>query len=78
MSADKGLDTRLKRLFPTGMRESIDIEIRLHCGFELQNTRPYHNYETWSHEWRAVVGDKTFLAETLDELVSRLEGALAK
>jgi len=74
MVEDKTLDQRIKKLFPVGMRDEIDIVIRLRCGFELQNTRPYHNYETWSHEWQAIQGDKLVAAaENLDDLVKKLE-----
>jgi len=77
MVKDKTLDQRIKKLFPVGMRDEIDIVIRLCCGFELQNTRPYHNYETWSHEWQAIIGDKSVAAaETLDDLVEKLEKRL--
>lgn len=42
------IDRKLHRLFPVGMESGIKLEIQLICGFELFNTRPYHNYETWS------------------------------
>lgn len=42
------LDKKLQRMFPVGMESGIKMELHLHCGFELFNTRPYHNYETWS------------------------------
>lgn len=68
------LDARIKRLYPVGMRTGTDLIIELHCGFELFNTRPYHNYETWSNGWYAKEGGKEVArGETLEELVSALE-----
>ena len=38
-------------------------------GFELFNTRPYHNYETWSQGWR-VHGRGVFVErEDLDDAI---------
>lgn len=31
--------------------EGVQLEIKYVYGFELFNTRPYHNYETWSSGW---------------------------
>ena len=68
------LDQRLKRLFPVGMREATDLTITLKCGFELFNTRAYHNYETWSNGWYATcLGKPVAQGETLEELVADLE-----
>lgn len=39
------------------------------CGFELFNTRRYHNYETWSDGWRITRGSLTVQAEDLDDAV---------
>jgi hypothetical protein len=73
------LDKRIKKLFPVGMRDCKDLEIYLRCGFELQNTRPYHNYETWSHEWQALIDGRVVAkAEYLDELVKLLEERCAE
>ena len=71
------LDKRLRALFPVGMRSSVDVEIRLVCGFELFNTRAYHNYETWSNGYQAWIDDKLVAeAEDLDDLIGRLEQAI--
>lgn len=73
------LDQRLKQLFPVGMRTSTDVELVLHTGFELFNTRPYHNYETWSSGWQALVeGRVVAKAEHLDDLVTALEEWVSK
>ena len=67
------LDQRLKRLFPSGMRSGVDVEIRCICGFERFNTRPYHNYETWSTGYEAWKDGKRICeAEDLDVLVDRI------
>lgn len=67
------LDLKLKRAFPYGMRSSTDVEIHLKCGFELFNTRPYHNYETWSSGYYAIKDGKVIAsAEDLDILVDRI------
>lgn len=63
------------------------------CGFELFNTRPYHNYETWSDGWRITAspesgvmdfrynrkGDKPLMvqAEDLDDAVREYVEAAA-
>ena len=48
----ESLDRKLKRVAPVGpTTEGTQIRIELRCGFELFNTRPYHNYESWSHGW---------------------------
>jgi len=68
------LDQRLKRCFPVGIRSGTDIKIRLKTGFELFNTRPYHNYETWSQGYDALIDGKVIAtAEYLDELVEKIE-----
>lgn len=52
------------------------IRITLIRGFELFNTRPYHNYETWSdgYEVEAFDDDENIIAQTLAE---DLDDALA-
>lgn len=48
------------------------------CGFELFNTRRYHNYETWSDGWRVTRGSLTVKAEDLDDAVRLFVEALAE
>jgi len=43
-----GLDADLRLSSRIGMEEGIKQIIIRQCGFELYNTRPYHNYEDWS------------------------------
>lgn len=66
------LDRQLRKAHPVGMREGVDLTIELICGFELFNTRPYHNYETWSNGWR--IKDRhgnVAEAEDLDDAVNK-------
>lgn len=42
---------------PVGMEDGVKQVILRHCGFELYNTRPYHNYETWSDGY-VIMGRK--------------------
>jgi len=47
------------------------VTIKLKVGFELFNTRPYHNYESWSDGW--YIEDEngvTAAAEDLDDAVA--------
>jgi hypothetical protein len=34
------------------MDDGVKVTIELFTGFEIFNTRPYHNYETWSDGYR--------------------------
>lgn len=55
----------LRMATPVGMEDGIKQIIIRHCGFELYNTRPYHNYETWSDGY-IVIGHKDGKAMPLD------------
>ena len=69
------IDSVLRRLSPIGMYDGTKIKIELINGFELFNTRPYHNYETWSDGWR-ITDTLTALmvqAEDLDDAVELFE-----
>lgn len=75
------LDKQLRQLYPPGMRQGIDVVIRKITGFELFNTRPYHNYETWSDGYEACDGTVYVKAEDLDDCIAKLmeaKQALAK
>ena len=74
MDADK----RLRRMFPIGIRDEIDVVIRKRTGFELWNSRPYHNYETWSDGYIAETATLLASGEDLDECLDDLERLLAK
>lgn len=45
-------DRLIRFALPTGMEEGVALTIEYVKGFELFNTRPHHNYETWSSGWR--------------------------
>lgn len=66
------LDQLLRRAYPTGMRDGVDVTITKVTGFELFNTRPYHNYETWSDGYRATDGTVSASAEDLDDCIRLL------
>lgn len=42
------LDRKIRQALPTGMESGTKLKIEFQVGFELFNTRRYHNYETWS------------------------------
>ena len=75
------LDRSIRALSPnrgmTKMRGEPQVRITLIRGFELFNTRPYHNYETWSDGYRLELinesGDVFYTceAEDLDEVVAK-------
>jgi hypothetical protein len=79
------IDQQIKRLFTTGMFDGLQLRIELKCGFELFNTRAYHNYETWSHGYYASIPENNeskireirVEAEDLDVLVHRLSESLS-
>ena len=47
-------DRNLRISSRVGMENGVKQLIVRHCGFELYNTRPYHNYETWSDGYKIV------------------------
>lgn len=49
--------------------DHVQLTIEKVCGFELFNTRPYHNYETWSDGYRISDGEVRVQAEDLDDAV---------
>lgn len=64
------LDQQIRRGVPTGMNDGVHLTIEFFSGFEEFNTRPYHNYETWSNGYR-VKGDRGVVAaEDLDDALS--------
>ena len=84
-SYDKLLDADrwIRRLSPNkGMGSGPQIRITLHRGFELYNTRPYHNYENWSDGYRieSFGDDGTVIAsvsrEDLDDALKDMETLL--
>jgi len=52
------VDRWIRSLSPNkGMGDGPQIRITLHRGFELYNTRPYHNYENWSDGYKVEAFD---------------------
>lgn len=47
-------DRELREAFPVTDADGIQLRIEKIVGFELFNTREYHNYETWSDGYRIV------------------------
>ncbi len=73
------LDQILRDCFPVKgfCSDHVQVTIEKICGFELFNTRPYHNYESWSDGYRIFLGDgsdkKIFVeAEDLDTAIYKL------
>ena len=68
------LDRLLHQTFPTQMwtdNQTI-CTIRMFGGFELFNTRPYHNYENWSSGYEVtspLYPDIRIIAEDLDDAI---------
>jgi len=52
------------------------LTITLRQGFELFNTRPYHNYETWSDGW--YIEDENGVRESAEDLDDVVRRYLAK
>ena len=76
------IDKRIRTIYPTrmwGNNETI-CTIRFFGGFELFNTRPYHNYETWSEGSEITSGDEKIkvTSEDLDDAMSLFEEAIKK
>jgi hypothetical protein len=72
------LDQILRKLFPESMTNGTIVQVKIEkiCGFELFNTRPYHNYETWSDGYRITAGNTVVQAEDLDDAIYLLEAKL--
>lgn len=76
------IDQRLRKLFPTTMwkDEETIVTITMFGGFELFNSRPYHNYENWSSGYLVQTGERygniKVSAEDLDDAITKLEKAM--
>ena len=75
-------DRQIRALSPNkGMTNGTKPQIRITLirGFELFNTRSYHNYETWSDGYKAEAFDGVgnviaqVSAEDLDDVLVKLE-----
>jgi len=63
------LDVLVRRTARCGMTVGTVMTIEFISGFELFNTRPYHNYDTWSQGWRVHGLGVIVEREDLDEAV---------
>lgn len=77
-------DQRIRKMSPNrGMTDRTEPQIRITLirGFELFNTRPYHNYENWSDGYTAEAFWEGYIvayasAEDLDDCLDGIEKAL--
>ncbi len=72
------VDQLLRKLFPPEMKDGVQVKIEKICGFELFNSRPYHNHETFSDGYKITVGEIVVMAEDLDEALDLLIKKLNK
>lgn len=56
----------IRKAKPGGMKNGVLLKIEYITGFELFNTRPYHNYETWSQGWRITDPENDIRVEKED------------
>jgi hypothetical protein len=77
-------DVRVRNLMRVGMFSGTVLTIEFVSGFEMFNTRPYHNYETWAQGWRitrhprdegesVIVVQREDLDDALDELERQID-----
>lgn len=48
------VDRIIRKVKPPGMDDGVHVTIEYFTGFELFNTSPYHNYETFSGGYRVT------------------------
>ena len=63
------LDRLIRATARCGMTDGVVVTIEFISGFELFNTRPYHNYETWSQGYRVTGKGVTVELEDLDDAI---------
>lgn len=64
------LDKLIRKNVETGMNQGVLLTIEFIGGFELFNTRPYHNYETWSQGYRITGEGISVESEDLDDALN--------
>ena len=65
------IEQTIRRTARCGMTDGTVMTVEFISGFELFDTRPYHNYETWAQGWR-VSGLGVFVErESLAEAVTQ-------
>lgn len=67
-------DAKITAAFPAGpnntpSHKTVLATIEVIGGFELFNTRPYHNYETWGQGYRITSQGITVECEYLDDAI---------
>lgn len=71
------LDKLIRTTTNCGMEDGVVMKIEFISGFEKFNTRPYHNYETWSQgyrvEGRGVMVEREDLDDAVREWASRVK-----
>jgi hypothetical protein len=67
------VEQRVNRVYCASMTDRVQITLERFTGFEIFNTRPYHNYESWAAGWRAsdAWGNRAS-AEDLDDCLNKL------
>ena len=64
-------DRLIRTAKPPGMDDGVHVTIEYFTGFELFNTSPYHNYETFSGGYKVSGLGVTAQAEDLDDAVRK-------
>lgn len=63
------LDRILRELKPVDTSDKTKLTISMVNGFELHNSRPYHNYENWADGYIVEDEEIKVSAEDLDDAV---------
>lgn len=63
------LDVLIRKTVKAGMDAGTLMTIEFIAGFELFNTRPYHNYESWGQGYRVSGRGATCQREDLDDAI---------
>lgn len=63
------VDQMIRKTKPPGMDDGVHVTIEYFSGFELFNTRAYHNYDTWSAGYRVTGLGVKVESEDLDDAV---------
>ena len=68
------VDYEIRRAFPAGpentpSHKTVLATIEVIGGFELFNTYPYHNYESWGQGYRITAQGITVESEYLDDAI---------
>jgi len=68
------IDVAIRRTFPanptnTPSHKTVLATIEIIGGFELFNTYPYHNYESWGQGYRITSQGVTVESEYLDDAI---------